>query len=307
VTRDDDIRKLIGAYATGTLTEAERKLLFDAALDDQELFDELTREHALKEILDEPGARDRLIAALEPPAVKRLVWWPWAAAGTAVAIAATVVAIVSLRTPARQEIAMVTPAPASAPVVREQPARPAPPSAPPSAAVAPSAPVAKNKVAKLEEAQANQPAAEPQAVAQLQANAAPPPAPPAARALDATAGRIAVAAAKAARFAFDYTIGPDGTLRITPAADGYLRVLPMNGDAAGPALTLEGEGPDGRVQAGSQVSASVSGRDAVEILFSASPGTAPAQPPERRAETSGTVTDPNPSPLSSLAVVVSVN
>jgi len=41
----DEIRKLIGGYATGTLTAAEQKLLFDAALDDQELFDELAREH----------------------------------------------------------------------------------------------------------------------------------------------------------------------------------------------------------------------------------------------------------------------
>jgi hypothetical protein len=303
VTRDD-IRKLIGAYATGTLTEAERKLLFDAALDDQELFDELTREHALKEILDEPGARDRLIAALDPPAAKRLVWWPWAAAGTAVAFAATVVAIVSLRTPARQEIALVAPAPA--PAVKEEPARPARPApAPPSASVAPTAPAAKTKAAKLEETQANQPAAEPVFAASAQADAAPPP-PPAARALSVETGRIALAAAKPARFAFDYAAGPDGTLRITPAADGYLRVLAMNGDAAGPALTLEGAGPDGRVQAGSQVSVSVSGRDAVEILFSASPGAAPAQPPERRTETSGTVADPNPSPASSLAVIISV-
>ncbi len=53
----DEIRKLIGGYATGSLTEAERKPLFEAALEDQELFDELAREQALKEMLDEPGAK----------------------------------------------------------------------------------------------------------------------------------------------------------------------------------------------------------------------------------------------------------
>jgi len=62
----DEIRKLLGGYATGTLTAAEQKLLFEAALDDQELFEELEREQALKEMLEQPGARSRLISALEP-------------------------------------------------------------------------------------------------------------------------------------------------------------------------------------------------------------------------------------------------
>ena len=117
---------------------------------------------------------------------------------------------------------------------------------------------------------------------------------------------MAAALAKPARFAFDYAIEPDGALRITPSADGYLRVIAMNGDTAGPVLGIEGAGPDGRVQAGSQVSVNVSGRDAVQILFSASPGPAPAQTPGRRSELSGTVADPNPSPASTLAVVIPV-
>jgi hypothetical protein len=62
----DEIQRLMGAYATGSLTENERKLLYDAALDDQDLFDQLAHEHALKELIDEPGARDRLIASLVP-------------------------------------------------------------------------------------------------------------------------------------------------------------------------------------------------------------------------------------------------
>ncbi|HEV8144922.1 MAG TPA: hypothetical protein VGP79_01000 [Bryobacteraceae bacterium] len=82
----DEIRKLLGGYATGTLTAAEQKLLFEAALDDQELFDELEREQALKEMLDQPGARSRLVAALEPATPTAKSWWskpwPWAAAAT---------------------------------------------------------------------------------------------------------------------------------------------------------------------------------------------------------------------------------
>jgi hypothetical protein len=284
VTREE-IRKLIGGYATGTLTEAEQKLLFDAALDDQELFDELSHEQTLKEMLDEPGARERLIAALGQPKPKRFVWWPWAAAGTA--IAAVVVAIVVIRPPAKQEIAMVTLAPA--PVVKGEVAQPAPPVPAPVKQKAANKPAAAAGTAAVD-------AATPQAQA--------PPPPPAERAL--SVGRLAFAPANPTSFAFDYAIEPEGTLRITPSAGGYLRVVAMNGDTAGPALDAQGAGPDGRVQAGSQVSVNVSGRDAVEIVFSASPSQAAAQPPIRRDELSGTVADPAPSPASSLTVVISV-
>src|SRR5215469_3560948 len=82
-----EIRKLIGGYATGSLSDAERQLLFEAALEDQELFDELMGEHALKELLDEPGARARLLAALAPAAAPRRPFfiriWPWLAAAGA--------------------------------------------------------------------------------------------------------------------------------------------------------------------------------------------------------------------------------
>ena len=88
----DDARKLIGGYATGSLTESERRLLFEAALEDQDLFDELAREQELKELLDEPGARDRLIAAVDAArarsvAMKRPIW-VW----SAIAVAAVVFA-----------------------------------------------------------------------------------------------------------------------------------------------------------------------------------------------------------------------
>ena len=79
-----EIRKLIGGYATGSLSDAERQLLFEAALEDQDLFDELMGEHALKELLEEPGAKARLIAALAPVSQPpKPFWnraWPWAAA-----------------------------------------------------------------------------------------------------------------------------------------------------------------------------------------------------------------------------------
>jgi hypothetical protein len=130
VTRDD-IRKLIGGYATGTLTEAERHILFEAALDDQELFDELTREQALKEALEEPGAKARLIAALaEPSPVRKPAWWktPITWVGAALA-AAAILALVIVRQPQPSQYAQVrTDAPAppsvSAPSAAPQPALP---------------------------------------------------------------------------------------------------------------------------------------------------------------------------------------
>jgi hypothetical protein len=60
-------QQLLGGYATGTLTEQERKILFQAALSDQELFDALADEEALRELLADPAARRRLAAVLAAP------------------------------------------------------------------------------------------------------------------------------------------------------------------------------------------------------------------------------------------------
>jgi hypothetical protein len=60
-----EIRKLLGGYATGTLTEEERNLLFSAALEDQELFNALADEEALRELLAEPATRQILLEELQ--------------------------------------------------------------------------------------------------------------------------------------------------------------------------------------------------------------------------------------------------
>ena len=107
----DDIRKMIGGYATGSLSEAEQKELFEAALDDQDLFDELMREQALKEMLDQPGAKPRLMAALEKkhPVRRPLVWM---AAAAMVALAVGITTFTLLRTPKPIQLATVqAPAP----------------------------------------------------------------------------------------------------------------------------------------------------------------------------------------------------
>ncbi len=66
----DEIRKLLGGYATDTLTADERRILFEAALEDQALFDALQNEDALRELLDDPVARHQVRRMLAGPIPK---------------------------------------------------------------------------------------------------------------------------------------------------------------------------------------------------------------------------------------------
>jgi hypothetical protein len=88
----DDIQKLLGGYATGTLTPEERQALFEAALTDQELFDALAREEALRGVLSDPAARAHLLAAIDnAPAPWYRLWWR-----PMVVVAAAVLAVVGV-------------------------------------------------------------------------------------------------------------------------------------------------------------------------------------------------------------------
>ena len=62
-----DPKHLLGGYATDSLGEAERSELLRAALDDQELFDALVEEEGLRELLQDPAARQEVLAVLEQP------------------------------------------------------------------------------------------------------------------------------------------------------------------------------------------------------------------------------------------------
>jgi hypothetical protein len=81
----EEIQKLLGGYATGTLTPSEREALFAAALEDQQLFEELLGEEPLREALEDPDTRAQLLAALddaaeppaESPAVHKATPQPW--------------------------------------------------------------------------------------------------------------------------------------------------------------------------------------------------------------------------------------
>ncbi len=73
----EEIQKLLGGYATGTLTPEEQQALFAAALEDQELFDALGREQALRDLLRDPVAKAQVLAALDAPVAERAGFWSW--------------------------------------------------------------------------------------------------------------------------------------------------------------------------------------------------------------------------------------
>ncbi len=102
----EDIEKLLGGYATGTLTLEEREALFAAALEDQQLFDALAEEEPLRELLQDPVARTRLLAGLEqtPPPWYRRWLRPAAWAVPAAGLAAIAVWMVVQRPASQQPV-----------------------------------------------------------------------------------------------------------------------------------------------------------------------------------------------------------
>lgn len=68
-----EAEKLLGGYATGTLTQAERQFLFAAALEHQDIFEALVDEEALRELLADPVAKAQLLGALAPASPPKVV------------------------------------------------------------------------------------------------------------------------------------------------------------------------------------------------------------------------------------------
>jgi hypothetical protein len=124
MTPSDDILDLLGRYATGSLTEEERQRLFDAALSDQQLFEELAREQEIKMLLDEPGARQRIVRALEPPR-RKSTWIFGVAATAALSVAMMIILLRPSPKPSPVTVARVAP---PAPVVQTAIAPPPAPS-----------------------------------------------------------------------------------------------------------------------------------------------------------------------------------
>jgi len=89
----EDIEKLLGGHAAGTLTPTERQALFEAALEDQQLFDSLAADEPLRELLQDSAARAQLLAALNdrPAPFYRRLAFP--AFGVAAAAALVLMAV----------------------------------------------------------------------------------------------------------------------------------------------------------------------------------------------------------------------
>lgn len=152
----DELDRLLARYHMGDLSAMERKRLFDAAMEHQDVFDELMGEDGLRDALADPVLREmaleelnevpeRGVASLmpmsasmrapepvrgpelEPEPADRAGWrkrWVWPAVATAAAACVAVGAFLWQRTdkPAPVEVAVVTRAPES-PAERSVPAR----------------------------------------------------------------------------------------------------------------------------------------------------------------------------------------
>ena len=100
----DEMRRLLAGYATGTLTDDERRTLLEASLVDEELFAAIAEEEPLRELLSDPAARAELLSRIEPaPRAFRERFAAWlrrpAVAGglVAAAVAVVVIAIVPVK------------------------------------------------------------------------------------------------------------------------------------------------------------------------------------------------------------------
>src|SRR5260370_11235345 len=92
----EEIKKLLGGYATGKLTAEEQQALFAAALEDQELFDALAREQSLRDLLRDPAARAELLSALDAPASRPGGFWRWLRRPVAAGLATACVAAIAV-------------------------------------------------------------------------------------------------------------------------------------------------------------------------------------------------------------------
>jgi hypothetical protein len=122
-----EIERLLGGYATNSLTEEERKLLFEAALDDQDLFNALEEEQALRDLLQDEESRREIVRALRPAPKRPSRLWIWGLAASVAATAVLVLVLIPRETPKPTMTVALSSARLSAP---RDTALPAPPAAP---------------------------------------------------------------------------------------------------------------------------------------------------------------------------------
>lgn len=98
----DDVRQLLGGYAAGTLSHEETKLLFDAALQNDQLFAALADEQALRDLLEDGSVRAHVLRATEEGRFHVLSalgdWFEQPKAKVLVATAAVLLVVIGLNT-----------------------------------------------------------------------------------------------------------------------------------------------------------------------------------------------------------------
>ena len=229
-----EAEKLLGGHATGTLTEAEKRQLYAAALEDQALFDALMREEALRGLLADPAARAQVLAALAPAPPKVVPFWRrpgviGAAAGILMAVTA---GLAVLRSP--QDLPRPAAKPEAAPA--------APVAAPPSSEAKALPPAAAGAPRPKPEAMLNRAMEAPATGGSLSPApaATPVPAPPPAPAVQATVGGAPAEEARARVLAESRRMeARDEVAKKAEAADRY-RSTAASMEAASPAPTLAG-------------------------------------------------------------------
>jgi hypothetical protein len=318
----DEIRALTGEYATGKMSDAGRKMLFEAALEDQDLFEELAGEHALKQLLDQQGVRARLVASLTSvPPGKRKIWY-WAAASATTVLATVVLIVVHISHPQVREVAEVRPrAPGSPLLPATVDATAASPEPPRRSVTLP------KTIIRQALPQSEQPPERKRDVVTLpalpEAAAAPTSPPPSPAASPATGvepqtQRLAVpspiTAFRAApqtvtlaqpRFAFSYEVTTERTLRVTTETRGFLAVG-VNAPGESP-RTLSDNRP---AQPGVAAEFSIPPDASIAyIVFSARQNATkdfPAGLGGAFDPASGSKVDPNPSPDSQLTARIAL-
>src|SRR5579863_10622552 len=126
----DEIRKLLGGYATNALSADERRILFQAALEDQELFNALQDEDNLRELLADPVTREQVRQVLDAPdrQARRPSFWSrrWMFGVAIPAVAAVILVVVMNRANAPRLIAPVQEIASAPPTQSRETATPAP-------------------------------------------------------------------------------------------------------------------------------------------------------------------------------------
>lgn len=208
--RPEEAGKLLGGHAAGNLSDAERRTLYGAALEDQALFDALMEEEALRELLADPLARAQVLAVLAPalppvqPKVRPLWRRPGVLGAAASLLMASLAGLTWLRSPQAPPPVRQEPAPAKAlsvEMAEEAPAKPrkapktravpqveAPP--PPWKGELPAAGPVAAEAAAIQADQAPPPAPAPAQDRRLKAAEAPLRSAPAAAAVEVVSGLV---------------------------------------------------------------------------------------------------------------------